>query len=272
MFSYQQQYSQPGDQSSLNDGDGGSKRNLFRNIMPVSVRMMVQHKMEDGPFQICGVNVGLVVMVAQVRQIEKGDLSTSYLIEDDTGRMEAIHYHEETTPVAKPNTFVKITGALKPGRDRNMVTVYRLDSIRDMNEVVAHQLELTATPLRISRLQTLAATLAHASLMGGTGKNQYPLIGGSVGAAGDRSTVISNHKRPNMFCPSFAQPSKPGAATLLRSIKSSLTDIGISRQQLYNMHRIDLGQDGVNELLEYLVMEGHVYTTTDEDHYKSTDA
>ena len=49
-----------------------------------------------------------------------------------------------------------------------MVTVYRLSTIQDMNEVMAHQLELVVTPLRIKKQQQMAASVAHASLMGMT--------------------------------------------------------------------------------------------------------
>ena len=73
-------------------------------------------------------------------------MSISYMVENDTDRMEAVHYHEESTIPALRNTFVKIIGVLKSGREQNMVTVYRLSTIQDMNEVMAHQLELVVTP------------------------------------------------------------------------------------------------------------------------------
>ena len=90
-----------------------------------------------------------MIMVVQVRQVVKGDTNISYLVEDDTGRIEAVHYHEEGTVPALRNTFVKIIGVMKSGREQNMITIYRVSTIMDMNEVTAHQLELVVTPLRI---------------------------------------------------------------------------------------------------------------------------
>ena len=43
-----------------------------------------------------------------------------------------------------------------------MVTVYKLSTIQDMNEVMAHQLELVVTRLRIKKQQQMAASVAHA--------------------------------------------------------------------------------------------------------------
>ena len=118
----------------------------------------MQHHEEDGALQVSGVEVGLVFMVVQIRQVVKGDMSISYMVEDDTGRMEAVHYHDESTVPALRNTFVKIIGVLKSGREQNMVTVYRLST---MNEVMAHQLELVVTPLRIKKQQQMALSVAH---------------------------------------------------------------------------------------------------------------
>ena len=58
----------------------------------------------------------MAVMVVQVRQVVNTNIS--YLVEDDTGRIEAVHYHEEGTVPALRNTFVKIIGVLKSGGSR----------------------------------------------------------------------------------------------------------------------------------------------------------
>ena len=105
----------------MNEGERmeGGRRNQTKNLMPVSARMILQHHEEEGPLQVCGVEVGMVVMVVQIRQVVKGDTSISYMVEDDTGRMEAVHYHDERTIPAMKNTFVKIVGVLKTGGEEH---------------------------------------------------------------------------------------------------------------------------------------------------------
>ena len=48
--------------------------------------------LHDQPLLVNGQKIGMVSLVRQVRQISQGNLSYSYLVEDDTGRIEAIHY------------------------------------------------------------------------------------------------------------------------------------------------------------------------------------
>ena len=249
-------------------GGEGRKRSQSKNMMPVSVRMIMQYHEEDGPLQVCGVEVGMVTMVVQIRKVMKGDVSIIYVVEDDTGRMEAVHYDDENTVPAMVNTFVKIIGVLKTGREQNMVTVYRLTTIKDMNEVTAHQLELVATTLRIRKQQMMAASIAHASFAGVSMVNM-------TGQAGDHRQKHHHalaQQSQGWYNQAFSQPSKPAAVVLLRTIKSSLNDVGISRKDLHAVHRIDLGTAVVDEMLEYLAMEGHIYTTVDQHHFKSTDA
>ena len=41
-------------------------------------------------------------------------------------------------------------------------------------------------------------------------------------------------------------------------------EVGISRQELQAIRRVDLEVTMVDEMLEYLAMEGHIYTTSDQ--------
>ena len=159
-------------------------------------------------------------------------MSISYMVEDDTGRMEAVHYHEESTIPALRNTFVKIIGVLKSGREQNMVTVYRLSTIQDMNEVMAHQLELVVTPLRIKKQQQMAAGVAHASLMGMTQVSK-------TGHGGDGRHLAQHGpgQQPHIwFTQTFSQPAKPAAVPqhdrpLLRTPWSPSTSLAVRRGQ-----------------------------------------
>jgi len=224
---------------------------------------------------VCGVEVGLIVLVVQVRQVVIGDNSFNYLVDDDTGSIEAVHYKEESTMPAVRNTFVKIIGAMKPGREQNMVTVYRMFTIRDMDEVAAHRLALVATPLRIMRQQAIAANMAQASLagIGFTQPNVHIAKGGDGAGMGLTKMMSSKLQQPKSWVnQAFSQPSKPAAIKVLGSIKVCVRDVGISRRELHSVHKEDLDSGMVDEMLEYLAMEGHIYTTMDEHHFKSTDA
>ena len=81
----------------------------------------MQYHKEDVPLTVIGMEVGLVVMVVQICHAVRLDMSISYLVEDDSDRMES------TVPPLR-NTFVKIR-VIKSSREQKMVTVYRLSTI-----------------------------------------------------------------------------------------------------------------------------------------------
>ena len=139
-----------------------------------------------------------------------------------------------------------------------MITIYRVSTIMDMNEVTAHQLELVVTPFRIRKQQNTAARLAQASL---TGSISVPSMNGD--GHQQHAWAVSH---------TFSQPSNPAATKILMSIKACVREVGINRQELQVKHRGEMGAGMVDETFEHLAMEGHVYTTSDQHHFKSTDA
>lgn len=142
----------------------GSKQSFTKTVTPVNVRFLMQHDNHSNePLMINGKPIGMVSVVGQVRNVSQGNMNMSYLVEDDTGRIEAIHYVEESDFVQiHVNTFVKIIGLIKYGGDRLMLTVYKISSVRNMHEVNAHKLEIAVLPLRIAKVQSMAAMLAQA--------------------------------------------------------------------------------------------------------------
>ena len=61
-----------------------------------------------------------------------------------------------------------------------------------------------------------------------------------------------------------------GADIVLRLIKSCLIDEGVTKGNLYSSS--NLGRGIVDTAIEYLAGEGYIYSTIDEDHFKSVDA
>ena len=47
---------------------------------------------------------------------------------------------------------------------------------------------------------------------------------------------------------------------------------GIGRDELFSALQSKMSKKELDESLEFLSNEGHVYSTTDEDHFKTTDS
>lgn len=160
--------------SSQQEGSSTTRTRLSRNIVPVEVRQLLQHSEEEGPLYVHGLEVGLVVIVGQVRSVDMRETNTSYMVEDRTGRIEVLHWNQDheletqTQPVGQ-NTLVKVIGVLQCGREQPLVTAYRFSTVLDMAEADAHLLEISLLPLRLRKMQMRAASLAQASFYGNSG-------------------------------------------------------------------------------------------------------
>ena len=95
---------------------GGKKGNFCKNIVPVEVKTILNHRESEGPLLVHGIEVGLVCLVAQIRDVVRGGETDSntltFLLEDDTGSLEAVQYLQDDAPPVVPvrNTWAKIIG------------------------------------------------------------------------------------------------------------------------------------------------------------------
>ena len=163
-----------------------------------------------------------------------------------------------------------IPGALKIGPEENMVKVYKLWPVQSMLEVDAHHLEMAVLPLRMAKYRDQAASLAQNSF------NSFFQPGGAgsgVGPVFRRNHLIPDQRSLQSNTNTcFTPPVCPDTARVLSSIRTCLTDVGISRRELYNIHRAEMSESKVEEMLDFLTNEGHIYTTMDQHHFKSTDS
>ena len=250
--------------------------------MPVNVRTLLQHQgKEPGePLVVNGQVVGMVSLVGQVRQMNRGTVSFSYLLEDQTGRIEAVHYIDEDNKIKPPtlDTFVQIIGILKSGQDRNMVTVYRMLPVRDMHQVTAHKMEIIVTPLRVAKQQETASMAALATLKGfhpgfGFGSDRR---GGSINnnsqlpGSSHFPKQLQKQKSNNFDC--FQLPRDPDTMRVLTSIKNCPVAIGLSMSDLLRYNRNSISESKMRDIIELLTSEGQIYLTVDDNHFKATDA
>jgi len=54
-------------------------------------------------------------------------------------------------------------------------------------------------------------------------------------------------------------------------IKSSTEEQGVDRDNINQQVRTKMSKQEMDSALDYLSSEGHIYSTIDEDHFKTTD-
>ena len=71
-------------------GGGGQKRQRAQNIVPINIKDILDYTEET--FQIHGQDVGMIVLVGQVKSVDNQATKSIYQIQDDSGEIEAIHW------------------------------------------------------------------------------------------------------------------------------------------------------------------------------------
>jgi len=281
----------------------------MRNIVSVEVATLLNHRGE-GALYVHGMEVGMVKVVGQVRNVDLRESSIAYQVEDRTGRIEVVQWHQEdeTPKPFEVEMLVSLVGELRWGVEQAMVSAFKISPVSCQAEFDAHLLEIAVLPVRLRKLQERAADLTRAAFMGQdlTGvhnRNQLPQIQTAkllphnvqqVSPSGDwqrgagtsvvplnRGAGVSRGLNHGSAAPAvvsreysvrdqgWAAPMMSAEALqLLSLIKGSQNHMGASRQELSRQR----STAGLEQLLEFLVQEGHIYTTCDQDHFMATDA
>jgi len=173
-----------GDEDEHQAGVAGfSERPLkMRNIVSVEVATLLKHRGE-GALYVHGMEVGMVKVVGQVRNVDLRESSTAYQVEDRTGRIEVVQWHQgdEAPKPFQVEMLVSLVGELRWGVEQALVTAFKISPVSCQAEFDAHILEIAVLPVRLRKLQERAADLARAAFMGQdlTGvqsRNQLPQV------------------------------------------------------------------------------------------------
>ena len=249
----------------------GARAPRGRNVVPVEVRRLLQHG-GVGPLFIGGLEVGWVQVVGQVRRrsppllqvrhVEERETSTAYQVEDRTGRIEVVQWHleEERAPAAEVSSLVKVVGELRGGREQPLVTAFRVSAVSGLAEADCHLLQVVLVPLRQHKMEERAAALAQGTMPGPRRHAPAP--------APRAVAVLPRHGAGDWMAPAPAPALEPAALQLLATIRASREPMGASREEL----AARVGRGRLEGLLDLLAVEGHIYTTCDQDHFMSTDA
>jgi len=247
----------PGSQATPSDKKGGPQR--AHNVIPINICDILNSP--DEKLKIEDTDVHMVTLVGTVENIESKQTNISYTIKDDTGTIEVVQWIEgEGNPVASiqvvENTFCRVIGSVRQSMDKRHVMAFRVAPISSVNEITSHLLETQYVKLKMRQLK---------SKMGQPFNNisSTSSVGGSM--SGPLASTGFNNSMGITGLTSFQ--------TMVYSIiQATLVEAGIEKSQIYSSVKGKMATRDVDAALEFLCSEGHIYSTIDEDHFKSTDS
>jgi len=247
----------PSSQPTPSDKKGGPQR--AHNVIPVNIGDILNAP--DEKLKIEDTEVHMVTFVGTVENIESKQTNISYSVRDDTGTIEVVQWIEgEGNAVSSiqvvENTFCRVIGSVRQSQDKRHIMAFRVAPVTNVNEITSHLLETQYIKLKMRQLKS------------------------KMGQPFNNNSVSSNSMGGSMSGPLASTGFSSSGITGLTSfqtmvysiIQATLVETGIEKSQIYSAVKGKMASRDVDAALEFLCSEGHIYSTIDEDHFKSTDS
>ncbi|KAG5328331.1 RFA2 protein, partial [Acromyrmex heyeri] len=225
--------------STQGTGTGKKGPQNDKTIVPVLIKHITS---TTGDLQITGRTVNVLSIVGIVRHIEQDTTKISFNIQDDTGTLTAIMWLEadknpaESNTCTQINTYVRVYGLIRTQNNQRHVLILRMYPLEDLNDLTCHFMEVMYVILKASKPTQETSLPSNNSLM------------------------VDNTM-------SGMSPEQVAVLEVVRSANEA--ECGIEKRDILAQvpkHIISR----LNEILDFLLCEGHIYTTSSEDFFKAT--
>jgi len=250
------------------DGKKGG-RSRMNNIIPVFIKDLLEFDGET--FSVEGLEAGMVVVVGQVKTIDNQATKTTYRIEDNTGAIDAtlwIDENKEPSSDVSEGIYVRVVGGIRTSNDKKYILAFKITPTSGAAENDGHMLDVVYAKYKIRQLkekEDLAigaggggggAGLSN-SMMGGFGSSAMGGNSmGSGGGGGGGGQSFGNAKQDLVY----------------KMVCSCTRDEGLQRDEVAQQLNGKMSKKEVDDALDYLSGEGHIYSTIDDDHFKAIDS
>ncbi|EDW13418.1 replication protein A 32 kDa subunit [Drosophila mojavensis] len=225
---------------------GATKESSGEGIISLLVKQILDSP--EGNFKMFDVTYALVCVVGIVRNVETSSTKITYTLEDHSGRIDAHYWLEEGDAIKAPdvmiNNYVKIYGSVRPQAGQKVLMVFKLINVLDPNEVCTHVLEALHSRYKAE---------------------EYHVKGNSSHAPSNSTMSNVSASQSNAIVAGL--DSKQLA--VFQAIKSNCSEEGINRRELKAKFS-HISQTELNNILDFMISEGHIYSSIDPDHFICT--
>lgn len=260
----------PGGFASPSLSQGGERKGRTRatQIIPCTVSQLMSASQADETFKVGDVEVAQITLVGIIRSTDKSMTNIQYKVDDMTGApMDVKQWVDTEDPsvdstVLPPGTYVKVSGNLRSFQNHRSVVAFSVRPLEDMNEITSHMLEVVHAHMALSKPQTTSSAAG-----GGMTSNIASLSRSNIGNKGTVGGMGGGYAGATDMVNNGLSPSQNQVLSLIRSCPNQH---GISIQDI-KQRLSGISISVIKQAVEFLSNEGHIFSTIDEDHYKSTD-
>lgn len=242
------------------DSPGGKRKNpvkRLQSVVPVVVRQIRDSKEDE--FKLFGMPSNIVSIVGILRDFDIQSTKATYTIEDHTGSLKAVWWLEteggdETPklPVVKEGGYVQVFGTVRVQDGTKNIMVLKMFPVDDCNIITTHLLEVINTRLQAEAMSKETAQTIRQNNPGASLANSMTMFDENVADNGQLNLTATQLK-------------------VFKILQADQSQAGPDRTTILSNFPPNQKRDA-NDALEFLVNEGHAYSTIDNEHFKPTDA
>jgi len=235
------------------------KKNRSQTLLPITgaIFQKAEYNQTEDVFTFEGTEIHQVTFVGIIREVQETSTNISYKVDDMTGEWILVKkWIDADDPLEQGRrsqcrecTYVRVVGNMKSfnnGAVRS-VMAFSMVPVQDMNEISFHMLDVIHANLSLKKVS------GGAGMLSGAGKQQGMVDAFGGGGGGDMNDA-----------------GLTGANKVVFSYISSCTsEQGISIEELASKNR-NMNNNQLRNCIEFLSNEGHIYSTVDDDHFRST--
>lgn len=237
---------------------GAASRDL-QGLMAVTVKMVQEQALEEGSCMRFhgGHEASLVELVGQVESTEIDQMFMKYVVDDGTGRIACKKFidPEKSKAMLPVGTFVRVIGLFRRFGADNFITAHRVEALANLDEIARHRIEVVHTFVQLKSSQ-----------------------GGTVSAAGSAVHTDYSSSAHNSASDAAPMGQDPAIGVFLAEVQRVFgprgpkynPNVGVSRQSLHMHFLNQMPAKLIDEKIQFLHDEGHMFSTIDDNHFQLT--
>ncbi|KAL2928908.1 Replication protein A 32 kDa subunit B [Bienertia sinuspersici] len=239
-----------------------SKNRDTQGIVPLTVKQLNEALLmnsDSNNISVDGVDVNNVTLVGMVFDKVERVTDVGFFLDDGTGRINVLRWINEpcdTNEMAniKDKMYVRVHANLKGFQGKRQLVAFAVRPMTDFNELSFHFLECMYVHMYNTKLR---ATNVSADPQVTSSVNGIPFRGYQGTQQSHLPGQFSEMKGVEQLVMSYLQQPAALASTT-----------GVHVNEL--VQRLNIPLDQIMSAIRFLDDEGHVYSTIDDEHYKST--
>lgn len=251
--------------------DGQAKSNYGKqSLIPVTIKQLknaAQSPGGDANFVVDGRDLYQVTIVGLIQAAEEQATSLQFTVDDGTGSImvkmwidtDADESFAERRAQWKEGVIVRVVGQLRQFNHVKSIVAYGILPITDFNEYSFHFIDVVHTHLRHTKGPVpTAATSTVGGAASGMGQQGAAAMTGATSTNAGFAYGNSMSNLQELVLKYFtSHGAGADAGCSIEQVAGALSSSGVTKAQ-------------IREIVDFLSNEGHLYSTIDDDHFKST--